>query len=120
MKFCWSTLTVRNLDESLQFYQEIVGLKLMKRYRSSSGLEIAFLGEGETQIELIQSTEDREIDVGKDIAWGFEVDSMEECMEFVQKKGVPIASGPFQPNPNIRFFYVNDPNGLIIQFVENM
>lgn len=38
MKFCWTTIRVKNLEESLKFYQEIVGLKLDKRFNASQGL----------------------------------------------------------------------------------
>ncbi|MGI6175526.1 MAG: VOC family protein [Christensenellales bacterium] len=119
MKFCWSTLMVRDLDESLKFYQEIVGLRLVNRFAAGSGVEIAFLGEGETKIELLCNDAHTDIQIGEDISWGFEVDSLDECMAFVKEKGIHIQSGPFQPNPHTRFFYVKDPNGLKIQFVEN-
>ncbi|NLK05931.1 MAG: VOC family protein, partial [Spirochaetales bacterium] len=29
-----------------------------------------------------------------------------------------IYAGPFSPNPYVRFFYILDPNGVKIQFVE--
>ncbi len=32
MKFCWSTLQVRNMAESSAFYQNIVGLKVDRRF----------------------------------------------------------------------------------------
>lgn len=41
-------------------------------------------------------------------------------LAFVKEKGIDIHSGPFQPNSHIKFFYVMDPNGLKIQFVENI
>ncbi|ODS49840.1 MAG: lactoylglutathione lyase, partial [Halanaerobium sp. 4-GBenrich] len=35
------------------------------------------------------------------------------------EKNIVIQSGPISPNPKIEFFFVLDPNGLKIQFVEN-
>lgn len=119
MRFCWSTLTVKNMEESLNFYQEIVGLALDKKFQAGPGMEIAFLGEGETKIELICNGRDTEVSVGQDISWGFEVSSLDKTLEFVKEKGINIQSGPFQPNPHTKFFFVTDPNGLKIQFVEN-
>ena len=55
MKFCWTTINVTSMEESLAFYQEIVGLPLMRRFPAGPGMEIAFLGDGETQVELIAS-----------------------------------------------------------------
>lgn len=118
MKFCWSTLRVKNLEESIKFYQDIVGLTLNKRFNSGPGKEIAFLGDGETKIELICNEELKDISYGEHISLGFEVNCIDEMMDFVKEKGVAIHSGPFQPNIHTKFFYVLDPNGLKIQFVE--
>lgn len=120
MKFLWTTLTVTNMDASLAFYQEIVGLKLQRRYAAGPGMEIAFLGEGETQVELIQADAKPSVTIGQDISMGFQVDSLDRMLEFVHSKGVAIAVPPVQPNPHIRFFYVEDPDGVRVQFVEMM
>ena len=120
MSFCWSTIRVNDLEESLEFYQEIVGLKLDRRFNAGPDSEIVFLGEGETKIELIYNGESDKVHIGQDISLGFEVESVDEKMEFVKEKGISIHSGPIQPNPHIKFFFVQDPNGLKIQFVENM
>lgn len=120
MKFCWCTLAVRNMDESIKFYQEIVGLKLGNKFETPDGTEIAFLGEGETQVELICENNNKQINLNQDISLGFIVESVDKMMEFVKEKGIAIESGPFQPNPHVKFFFVLDPNGLKIQFVENI
>jgi lactoylglutathione lyase len=111
---------VKDMEESLKFYREIVGLEVSNRFKAGAGIEIAFLGEGETKVELICSEALKEQKIGQDISLGFEVDSVDRMLEFVKEKGVSIESGPFQPNPHTRFFYVTDPNGLKIQFVENL
>lgn len=119
MKFCWSTLTVKNMEESLKFYQEIIGLGLNHKFQAGPGMEIAFLGDGETKIELIYDKEVKEVNMGEHISLGFEVSNLDETMELVKEKGIAIHSGPFQPNPNTRFFFILDPNDLKIQFVES-
>jgi lactoylglutathione lyase len=120
MKFCWSTLAVKNMEESLKFYQEIVGLTVDKRFNAGPGMEIAFLGDGETKVELICNENVKEVNVGQDISWGFEVKSLDEMMTLAKEKGINILTGPIQPNPHVKFFFVTDPNGFKIQFVENM
>jgi lactoylglutathione lyase len=35
-------------------------------------------------------------------------------------KGIPVESGPVQPNPHVKFFFIKDPNGMKIQLVENI
>ena len=113
-------MKVKNLEESLKFYQDIVGLNISRRFNAGPGKEIAFLGEGETKIELIYNEALKEVSYGEHISLGFEVNSVDEMMNFAKEKGIDIHSGPFQPNPHSRVFYVLDPNGLKIQFVENI
>lgn len=120
MKFCWVTLHVKDMEQSLNFYRDVVGLKLERRFKPNPDMEICFLKDGETQIELIRNTSPKEVNFGPDISLGFEIESTSDFMSFLQKKNIPVFAGPFQPNPDIRFFYVLDPNGLKIQFVENI
>jgi len=108
------------MDRSLAFYQEIIGLKLIQRIKPNEEMEIAFLGEGETQVELIFNEKSKDIKFGKDISLGFIVDSISQITEYLKSKGIKIHSGPFQPNPYIQFIFVQDPDGLKIQFVENI
>ncbi len=116
MSFCWCTIHVRNMEESLLFYQDIVGLRLTRRFNETPGTDISFLGDGETQIELIVGK--GEPYSGGGIAIGFMVGSLEKKMEFVIGKGLKIHSGPFSPSARTRFFFVQDPNGVLVQFVE--
>jgi len=120
MAFCWCTLEVDDMEKSLQFYQEIVGLPLDRRFKPNSGMEISFLGDGETKVELICREGNEAKIKGEGVSLGFTVDSLDKKIEFIKEKGIAVASGPVQPNPHLRFFFVSDPDGFQVQFVENM
>ena len=120
MKFCWVTINVKDMEKSLHFYQEIIGLGINRRFKPDNDREIVFLGDGETQIELIYNSKIQDIVIGKNISLGFEVNSVEKITEALKRNNMSIHSGPFQPNPSIKFIYVLDPNGVRIQFVENL
>ena len=120
MKFCWTTITVNDFEKSLKFYQEIIGLPLNRRFKPGPDIEIAFLGDSETKIELVSHKTDNRVNIGKDISIGFEVESVNKTIAYLKEKGIEIESGPFQPNPNMKFFYLLDPNGLKVQLVENI
>jgi lactoylglutathione lyase len=120
MKFCWATINVSDLERSLAFYQNVVGLKLKRKMEPNPEMKLAFLGEGDTQLELIFNKNTAEIDFGNNISLGFIVESLSRFSEELEVKNIGIHSGPFQPNPHIRFLYVLDPDGLKIQFVENI
>lgn len=120
MKLCWCTVAVGNMEESLKFYQEIVGLSLNNRFKGGPDAEIAFLGEGDAQVELMHNAEHMSEVKSSAVSLGFEVDSVENKLGFLKEYGIEVESGPFQPNPHMKFFFIKDPNGVRIQFIENM
>ena len=120
MSFCWVTIHVKDMDDSLKFYEKLVGLKLNQRFEAGPDMELAFLGEGETQVELIYNKKNTDMNFDGNISLGFKVASVDEKMEFIKERGLEVHSGPFKPNPSTSFFFVLDPNGLKIQFVEDI
>lgn len=118
MNFLWVTLQVRDMEESLRFYQDVIGLAIDRRF-TAGPTEIAFLGKGETKVELIQDGSEKWKGQKTGISIGFQVPSLDETIAMIKEKGLTIQSGPFQPNPHVRFFYILDPNGVTVQFVED-
>ena len=110
------TILVKDLDESIQFYRDLIGLPVIRRFMSGD-LEIAFLGDGETEIELVYNITHTKVSFGTDISLGFEVESLEDALAMMKQKNV-VFGDMIQPNPSIRFAFAEDPNGLKIQFVE--
>jgi len=119
MKFCWCTLSVKDLDKSVAFYRDIVGLPVVRRFAAEKDMEICFLGAGETKVELIRGGK-YEAPRGVGVSLGFEVKSLDDMLDFVKEKELEVSGGPFQPNPHIKFFFVEDPDGYSVQFSENM
>ncbi len=117
MRFSHVTLSVKNLEESLFFYQDVIGFPIKRRFSPMPGLEIAFLGDGQTEIELIFNQNNTDIYMGQDISLGFAVKSLEETAEMLSEKGIKI-SETSSPSPQVKFFFASDPNGVKIQFLE--
>lgn len=120
MKFCWVTLNVSNMDKSLSFYKNVVGLSVERSMKPNPNMEINFLGNGDTQVELIYDTKNDKRNYGNDVSLGFEVESIDKMLEDLNKQNIKVQSGPHQPNPTIKFIYVSDPDGMKVQFVENI
>lgn len=118
MKFCWSTLSVKNLDESVAFYRDVVGLPLKRRFVSGPAMEIAFLGEDGTEIELTYNSAGAAPQPGRGVSWGFETPDLDAKLAEVKSKGYTVLGGPTEPVPGVRFFFMLDPNGMTIQFVQ--
>lgn len=117
MQFLWTTITVGNMEESLEFYQDILSLPISSRMQTPAA-EIVFLGDGETKIELIHHPGEESSPVGKNISIGLSVKNLDDHMAMLKEKGIPISEGPFSPKPSVRFCFVHDPNGVRVQFVE--
>jgi lactoylglutathione lyase len=49
---------------------------------------------------------------------GFTVDSLQEALELVKSNGIQVIAGPMSPNPHLSFFLVKDPDGYIVQLLE--
>jgi len=112
------------MDESLKFYEEMVGLTVTRRFSPRENLDVAFLGNGETEIELLCDGLYPQTDAVTRAALdtmsiGFILDLPLEAMrEKLIAAGHTEMSPILSPSPTIRFFYVHDPNGFKVQFVE--
>jgi len=120
MKFLWTTIYVKKLDESIAFYSGLTGLEVLQRFPAGPGIQIAFMGNGtdnETQVELMADSSKNTPEFGESISIGFAVDSVEAMLETVRGKNIPVHDGPFE-TPGFKFFCIKDPNGLNVQFFE--
>lgn len=120
MQFLWTAAYVRDMDESVTFYTELLDLKVTKRFQAGSQMEIAFLGngrDGETLIELLSDNHRSEVAHSEFLSVGFAVESIEAMMETVERKGISLHSGPFE-TPGSKYFTIKDPNGLQVQFFQ--
>ncbi len=109
------TIYTAKMEESVKFYEDVVGLKIQRDLREFGG-NIVFLAEkeGDTQVELIDEAE--KAYTGSGISMGFHVDDVDAKREEVVAKGLqptPIIA----PNPQVKFFFVDDPNGVTVQFI---
>jgi lactoylglutathione lyase len=118
MNFCWITINVKNMEESLHFYHEIIGLEIAERFQTGEGTDIAMLGEiGGAKVELICNKDHIVQSTGLSI--GFEIDSLEKAMDQMHSNNIPILRGPISPNPSVSFFFITDPNGVEVQIVQH-
>jgi len=115
----WITLRVIDLEASLDFYNRILGLPIERRFESR-GKQIVMLGTADQpKIELIQGS-DPALKPECGVSVGFEVESLDEAIAYLDSQGITIARGPIMPNPHLRFLYVLDPDGFEVQLAEHI
>ncbi|NLW71194.1 MAG: VOC family protein [Eubacteriaceae bacterium] len=125
MEFKWVTLSVKDLGESLEFYNGLLGLEVASRFETQES-QIVMLGEKDgPKIELImKSSADPKgnSSVGGNsteggITVGLAPKNLDELIGRIKDRGLNV-QGPISPNGSIRFYFVSDPDGYRIQLLE--
>lgn len=116
MKLNWVTLRVSNLEQSVAFYTEALGMEVAARL-GGGGHQIAMLGKAdEAKVELICETGSKIESPGNGVSIGLESEDLDALVNSLKAKSYPV-TGPVSPNPHVRFFFVKDPDGYAIQLV---
>ncbi|MBJ8029450.1 VOC family protein [Bacillus cereus group sp. N21] len=117
-------IMVANLETSLSFYEEVIGLKLIKRMgHPDPNLKLAFLGVEESQetiLELIEGYNPSLPAEGKVHHICFKVDSLEDEIERLKKLRVTfLLTEEIETLPDgTRYIFFSGPDGEWIEFFE--
>lgn len=125
MRLLHTMLRVGNLEKSLDFYQNVLGMKLLRRKDYPEGrFTLAFVGYGDetdsTVLELTHNWDTERCDLGN--AYGhiaIEVDDAYEACERVKRQGGNVVreAGPMKHGTTVIAF-VEDPDGYKIEFIQ--
>jgi len=120
MQIQLTTIHVDDLEESKDFYQNILELEEVKRLSPRPGVEISFLSDqaGGT-IELIAG--DKEVsNSSSSVSIGFKVANMTELVQDLEEQGVDLLRGPIETGNGTKLAFIEDPNGVEVEFVEGL
>ncbi|WP_426447436.1 VOC family protein [Paenibacillus sp. S-38] len=117
-------IMVKDIDTSVAFYEEVVGLKLKDTLLHTNGvIKLAFLGfgdQGETEVELIQGYNGGLPQEGKVHHLAFTVDDIEEEFERIGRLEVQRIDEEIITLPNgSRYFFFHGPDGEWIEFFQS-
>lgn len=119
-------LRVSNIEKSIDFYTNVLGMKLLRQKDYPDGkFTLAFLGYGDedsnTVIELTHNWDTQEYDLGNGyghIALGVD-DIYATCTEIKQRGGKVIREpGPMKHGSTVIAF-VEDPTGYKVELIES-
>lgn len=114
MNFCWTTLHVSDIERSLAFYRDLLGIPVVSTMNAGP-VSIAFIGkQGNAQLELLCSPEGSPREAGRGVSVGFMTQQLDKLISKLRDAGCSI-SGPFSPDPHISFYFVSDPDGYQVQ-----
>jgi len=124
MRILHTMLRVGDLDRSIKFYTEVLGMKLLRRKDYPDGrFTLAFIGYGDesenTVIELTHNWDTDRYDLGSGYGHiALEVDNVFQATEEIRQRGGKIlrAAGPMNAGTTIISF-VEDPDGYPIELI---
>ncbi|MDH5408009.1 MAG: lactoylglutathione lyase [Gammaproteobacteria bacterium] len=124
MRILHTMLRVGNLEHSIQFYTEVLGMKLLRQKDYPDGkFTLAFIGYGSeadsSVIELTHNWDTSEYDIGSGFGHiALEVDDVYEATDEIRKRGGKIIrdAGPMNAGTTIIAF-VEDPDGYQIELI---
>jgi lactoylglutathione lyase len=125
MRILHTMLRVTDLQKSISFYTELMGMRLLRRKDYPEGkFTLAFLGYGDesdtTVLELTHNWETSSYEQGN--AYGhiaIEVDDVYEACDNIKTKGGQVVreAGPMKGGTSILAF-VKDPDGYMIELLD--
>jgi lactoylglutathione lyase len=116
-------ITVRDVEKSVEFYTNVMGLEEVRRVTSRQGKTLVFLkGEGDTMIELIPGFEGSagqgETSEGFIRHVAFEVPDIAASGRALNEKGVSLTWGPIEGIGGTKIAFFEDPDGIELEFVQ--
>jgi lactoylglutathione lyase len=112
---------VNDLEKTVQFYKNVLGLQEIRRSKSPRGSELVFLKtpESEELIELCSFPASGPVQVPPDLTHlGFEVDSLEEFARHLASLGLAFSDGPTMRPGGGGFAFIDAPEGYEIELIE--
>ncbi len=113
---------VQDLERTVAFYRDVLGLEETRRHTSGRGSQLVFLKApgSEEEIELCKFDESGPVNVGSDITHlAFEVDDMEAFAKEAAAKGYPLSDGPHRGGGSIIAF-VDAPEGYEVELIQRL
>jgi lactoylglutathione lyase len=112
---------VADLEKTVAFYKNVLGLKETRRHTSGRGSQLVFLKApgSEEEIELCKFDQSGPVVVGPDLTHlAFEVDDLEKFAREAAAKGHPLSDGPHRTEGGSMIAFIDAPEGYEIELIQ--
>jgi lactoylglutathione lyase len=112
---------LNDLEKSVQFYKDILGLEEVRRHKSPRGSELVFMKapESDELIELCHYPSSGPVIVQTDLTHlAFQVDSLEEFGKHLKSKGLAWSDDPIVKEDGSGFAFIDAPEGYEIELMQ--
>ena len=125
MRLLHTMLRVTNLERSIQFYTEVLGMQLFRQQDYPDGrFTLSFVGYGpeseQAVIELTYNWDTDHYDFGNGFGHiAIAVENVYEACELIKQKGGTVTreAGPMKHGSTVIAF-VKDPDGYVIELIQ--
>ncbi len=112
---------VQDLEATVRFYKEVLGLEELRRHKSPRGSELVFLKApgSEELIEICRFDGSGPVQVGHDITHlAFEVPDLQAFAAHAAALGHPLSDGPTTSSTGTVFAFIDAPEGYEIELIQ--
>lgn len=112
---------VSDLEKTVAFYKEVLGLEEVRRNTSGRGSQLVFFKApgSEELIEICKFDGSGPVQVGPDLTHlAFEVDDLEAFAKHSASKGYPLSDGPHRASSGSIIAFVDAPEGYEIELIQ--
>ena len=113
---------VSDLEKTIGFYRDVLGLEEVERKTSGRGSQLVFLKApgSEELIEICKFDESGPVVVGPDLTHlAFEVDDMESFAKHAAEKGYPLSDGPHHTSSGSVIAFIDAPEGYEVELIKH-
>jgi lactoylglutathione lyase len=119
-KLLHTRFRVTDLEKTISFYKDVLGLEEVRRHTSGRGSQLVFLKapDSDEEIEICKFDESGPVVVGPDLTHlAFEVEDLDEFARKAAAKGYPLSDGPHSTGTG-RIAFIDAPEGYEIELIE--
>ena len=112
---------VNDLEKTVNFYKDVLGLEEIRRHKSPRGSELVFLKTpgSEELIEICSYSASGPVVVGPDLTHlAFEVEDLDKFAKEAAVKGYPLSDGPTTSSSGSVFAFIDAPEGYEIELIQ--
>jgi lactoylglutathione lyase len=112
---------VSDLEKTVHFYKDVLGLELTRRHTSPRGSELVFFKApgSDEEIEICKFDGSGEVKVGHDITHlAFEVENIEAFAKRTSALGYPLSDGPTPTGSGSVIAFIDAPEGYEIELIQ--
>lgn len=121
-KFLHTRMRVNDLEKTLTFYQQALGLQIARRNTSPRGAQLAFISvpNSDEEIELCQMPAGApSVQVQPDLMHlAFEVENLEQFAAEAKARGYPLSDGPTKTGSGSLIAFIDAPEGYEVELIQ--